>query len=203
MAMRNYGAMLDAKLLRCIGELRGEYGEACERVRRQTKWPANSIGENLKAATAVARSRGLTPQHSLPAPAPEPPKPVCRGCAGTGVDISVHPRVMQVAEGPWLIGPKSGAKRGTFTEVGLGEPPKVKDHGGWPSPTLAEMRSANQALGKPLAQMLPLLAKARTEDREIKHLPSKAEIPFPLAKEHACTWCDGTGEPQPTTGVTP
>jgi hypothetical protein len=209
MAMRNYSAMLDAKLMRCIDELENGYGDACQRVNLQTKWPANSIEENLRVASEVAAARGLkgrgpTPKRlsgtvrpsgpPVPAFEPEPPKPKCRGCAGTGVDHTVHARLLQVAEGPWLIGPKSGAKRGTFKHVVLGEAPKRNDYGGGP-------RSANQIVGKPLALMLPLLAKARDEGREIQHLPTMAEVPFPLGKEHACTWCHGTGEPQLSTEV--
>jgi hypothetical protein len=187
MAMRNYGAMLDEKLLRCITELRGGHGEAYERVRRQSKYPANNVGENLKVATAVARDRGLRTvarDHGLPTPAesapPDPPKPkpkpVCRGCAGTGVDITVPARVMQVAEGPWDI--SSSTARWMFT---LG----VSD--------------TYDCL--PLLALLDTLAKAKAEGREVIHGPSGAVIPFPLDKEHACTWCNGTGEP--TNGDTP
>lgn len=181
MAMRNYGAMLDEKLLRCITELRGAHGEAYERVRRQSKYPANNVGENLKVATAVARDRGLRTVARDPEPAPpDPPKPrprpVCRGCAGTGVDITVHARVMQVSEGPWEI--SSGTATWLFT--------------------LGVSRTYNCL---PLLALLDTLDKAKAEGHEITHGPSGAEIPFPLDKSHACTWCNGTGEP--TNGDTP
>lgn len=191
MAMRNYGAMLDEKLLRCITELRGGHGEAYERVRRQSKYPANNVGENLKVATAVARDRGLrtvglpTPAEPAPPDPPKPkPKPKCRGCAGTGVDITVHARVMQVAEGPWGVGlkpPRQGSVKGLF---------RLGDH-----------MDRDVYTGLPLLALLDALNKAKAEGRTIIHRPSGAEIPFPLDREHACTWCNGTGEP--THGDTP
>lgn len=189
MAMRNYGAMLDAKLLRCIAELRAGQGDAVDRiVAKQTAQnlhkPESTIPANLKVAMAVAESRGLLGAGGgLPAsvlPEPEPPKvnSVCRGCGGTGVDHSVHTRVLQIAQGPWIIGPKPGAKRLTTTSVELG---------------LGTQSS------KPLALMLTTLAKAKAEGRAITHTVTRAETPFPLGKEHACTWCHGTGEPQLST----
>jgi hypothetical protein len=181
MAMRNYGAMLDEKLLRCIDQLRGEYGEAYDRVMRQREWPANSVAENLRVATGIAEARGLmtgTSRARRPEPEPEPEKvnTICRGCGGTGVDHSVPTRMLQVAQGPWNIGPKPGAKRLTTKVVQLG---------------------LGVQFGQPLALLLATIAKAHAEGREVRH--DIGVIPFPLAKEHACTWCHGTGEPQLST----
>jgi hypothetical protein len=192
MAMRNYGAMLDAKLMKCIAELRAGQGDAVDRIVAKQQAhnlhkPESSIPANLKVAMGVARSRGLGAGGINQGPAPVAPEPakvntVCRGCGGTGVDHSVHTRMLQVAEGPWTIGPKPGAKRLTTTVVALGTG----------SPAL-------RVTGKPLALMLTTLAKAKAEGREVRH--QVGDIPFPLGKEHACTWCHGTGEPQLSTQV--
>lgn len=174
MAMRNYSAMLDAKLLRSIDELHGRYGEAYERVQRQTKYPANSVAENLKRATAVAQERGLSTPAFEPAPEPKPPEPannnLCRGCAGTGVDYSVHPRMVQAARGPWLIGPKNRP----FTPMGT------------------RLLGLGVVPGEPLGELLQTFATLRAEGREIRHEAGEG-IPFPLTDADLCTWCDGWG----------
>lgn len=177
MAMRNYGAMLDEKLLRCIRELHGQYGEAYERVQRQARYPANSVRRNLENATTVARERGLSTPAFEPPPKPKPaPEPannnLCRGCAGTGVDYSVHPRMVQAARGPWQIGPLNSAR--PFTPAGT------------------RLLGLGVVSGEPLAELLETFATLRAQGREIRHEAGEG-IPFPLTDADLCTWCDGWG----------
>lgn len=187
MAMRNYGAMLDAKLKQCIAELRDGRGDAYDRViakQHMTNRPEADVGANLQAALAVAMSRGIVDgATTAPIPDPEPPKinSVCRGCAGTGVDYGVHARLLQSARGPWEIGPKPGAKRLTTSHVVLGPG--------------ADVRGSVGSKRMSLVALLDALAKASGEGREVKCL-NTGMVTFPLTKADACTWCHGTGEPQ-------
>jgi ATP-dependent DNA ligase len=56
-SMRNYNAMGNDKLMACIAELNGGYGDAYQRV--QTGQYAGDLTEHIVTATAVARVKGL------------------------------------------------------------------------------------------------------------------------------------------------
>lgn len=170
MAMRNYGAMGATKLLTSIDQLQRESGPAYDRVMGQRDWPANSVSKNLELALQAASDKGLAQAAGIaPAPAPVAVNTLCRGCAGTGVDYSVPTRLVQIAEGPWTFGPR--------THVALGV-----DAG---SPAL-------NVLGEPLARLLARIEKGTGAVKHAVH-----DVPFPLTKADACTWCHGTGKPQP------
>lgn len=57
MAMRNYGAMSDEKLMRCVAQLQAGSGEAVIRV--QTAKNPGSLDDNRTKAEYEARKRGL------------------------------------------------------------------------------------------------------------------------------------------------
>lgn len=107
--MRNYTAMGDGKLLGCIEELAGGYGDAVNRVNGK----GGSVPDNLAKARHVARSRGLitssyTPVENTEAitekkfcPACERQKPfliddyICRDCrqAEDAIPVQSAPEV--------------------------------------------------------------------------------------------------------------